>query len=250
MWKIQTILLFIVYFKQSLGNGWRTFDNIGGMELRWAKTCDWNKWEELGYVPEYKYTCTNKYWVKKMVDGEEVLEEHLSSMVWCPNVRGDGIVSWTHCRFWNWSYWIVNNFLGHNKKEYSYGEVDRFNHYRYARQWCLDKGRGWDLASFQTMFNTSLGEIHQDDNYYLSMGNIRSILDILKGLKYDDRPLVFWVRNDQAFSHMGKYERAKNLHYTARNCLVYDMKSDEVRFEDCDKHERDIVCEYDQARMY
>ena len=75
-------------------------------------------------------------------------------------------------------------------------------------------------------------------------------MDILKGLKYDDRPLVFWVRNDQAFSHMGKYERAKNLHYTARNCLVYDMKSDEVRFEDCDKHERDIVCEYDQARMY
>ena len=65
-----------------------------------------------------------------------------------------------------------HNFLGYNTKDYDYASIHRDN-YRRARKSCLEKGVGWDLASFQTMFNTSMGEIYQDDNYYQSMANLR-----------------------------------------------------------------------------
>jgi len=259
--KLLNSLLFLVCLMQMLAgsNGERLWQQISGSDHQFSQYCDFSLWDELGYHPEYRDTCTYKHftWAWENKDGDCCTwekTEHTSSKPWCPSKTGGGVTDWQYCTFWRWQYEVNNNFLGQNYKKYEYGFLHRNRwSYRYARSSCLEKGVGWDLASFQTMFNTSLGEIYQDDNYFQSMDNLRSILDTMKAKKYQyPDSYQFWVRNDQSFMGMDKYERAKNLHYTARNCLVYDFIKDTIKFERCDNDEKEflVVCEYDWKVTY
>ena len=74
----------------------------------------------------------------------------------------------------------------------------------------------------------------------------------MKAEKYNYDEFMFWVRNDQTFDDMDKYEKAKNLHYISRNCLVYDYKSNTIKFENCENEEKQhsFVCEYDWRTSY
>ena len=49
------------------------------------------------------------------------------------------------------------------------------NNYREARRTCMEKGIAWDLASFQTNFSSSVGNIQKDNNYFYSMANLKLV---------------------------------------------------------------------------
>ena len=147
-------------------------------------------------MPEYNDTCTYKYSMKEWethysfgieVGGEWITKEH-TYHPWCP-VDHD---SWTYCTSqlymlllmnaitnkyyllikknhstnidYEWSYRVDRNFLGSNEKNYTFKDIGRRS-YREARKLCQDEGHGWDLASFQTMFSSSLWNFHQNENY-------------------------------------------------------------------------------------
>ena len=81
-------------------------------------------------------------------------------------------------------------------------------------------------------------------------------MDILKSKKseYQNRKFELWVRNDQTFDSMDNNDRAKNLNYKSRNCLVYDYISDKINFVGCnqqvDEYEAFVICEYDFKSAY
>ena len=39
----------------------------------------------------------------------------------------------------------------------------------------MEKGIAWDLASFQTNFSSSVGNIQKDNNYFHSMANLKLV---------------------------------------------------------------------------
>ena len=79
-------------------------------------------------------------------------------------------------------------------------------------------------------------------------------MDILKSKKSDEKKYMLWVRNDQTFDGMNKNDRAKNLHYISRNCLMYDYISDKINFVACnqqvDENDANVICEYDFKSSY
>ena len=77
---------------------------------------------------------------------------------------------------YTWRYKVSQNFLGFNEKRYEYGHLPyNTNNYREARRTCMEKGIAWDLASFQTNFSSSVGNIQKDNNYFHSMANLKLV---------------------------------------------------------------------------
>ena len=124
----------------------RTYARITGSDHKFAYPCRFDLWDEIGYEPEYRDTCTYKYKNK----GEQ--EEHTSDSPWCPQQSPHDKTPWIRCNCefyklfqltdttslysplpkilifsmisdYTWRYRVSQNFLGFNEKRYEYGHL-------------------------------------------------------------------------------------------------------------------------------
>ena len=80
----------------------RLWQQISGSDHQFSQYCDFSLWDELGYHPEYRDTCTYKHftWAWENKDGDCCTwekTEHTSYKPWCPSKTGGGVTDWQYC---------------------------------------------------------------------------------------------------------------------------------------------------------
>jgi len=171
--------------------------------------CDFSVWDDYDVTPAYANTCVRMYktrvWWK-------------APYPWCYQEWG----SWDYCLTYTWNveYSDDSRLLKNDSKtkEYYFNYYQIGTTYEDARKICQNKGRGWDVASFQAFLPK--GERGEFLNYERSVKNIEEALS----------PLIetwdaFWVKNED----------------NKRQCLDFD-KNSFLQETSCD-NKRTFVCE-------
>ena len=87
----RTIIATARFTKPQIVATERTYARITGSDHKFAYPCRFDLWDEIGYEPEYRDTCTYKYKNK----GEQ--EEHTSDSPWCPQQSPHDKTPWIRC---------------------------------------------------------------------------------------------------------------------------------------------------------
>jgi len=206
---------------------WGTFD----LEVKTNRghVCNFEKGNSDSMKRARTDTCTRDFEKKKSIAFGFVVnwwEASRSDYPWC--YHNDGTfwkASWDWCVEYLWSYSVnddqllirdsrqgVSKTAAKNKKcYYSYYYTARSYYAAVAE--CKKKGNGWDLASFQAVFEFKGTELV---NYGLAG---KSYDNLVKGISPLDQTLkVFWIKNENKFSD---------------RCILYNTATSKYSFVPC-----------------
>jgi len=207
------------------------------------RKCNFDLYKDfINLTPEHSDACTLNYEKTTYAvgkDGGWSTDHYTAYYPWCPLEGG----SWDYCDTYNWRYLVDNNFVGSKLKLY-YSQDDYYKTNYIVANYKCTKTLNYKLqvASFQTMFNSTGNHIIKNENYYTSLKNLREILDTLKG--FESGRQQYWVKNDQKFEYKDGVQKRINLNH----CLSYDYNKNTINFTSC-YSKLTFVCEMDTKNL-
>jgi len=220
-----TLLVFFVFALISLSSG--DYNGIFNRKVRTfdGNFCDFSMYDSHSdhYDPEEWRSCTRNF--RKKIEAEmeyAALKSHWwvdrsSHWPWC--YYGASTSDWDFCSKYYWDFYVKDDELLINKTnpgvlvDGSKGKTYYFNYnqtgstFSTAVKNCKSLGRGWDVASFQTLFEFKTSKyIYNDEQSELYL---KSIHNLKRGISPLSQTFdTFWVKNENNdFSTCLRYKR-------------------------------------------